>query len=51
MVHNKSDFLLDPIMLRQVIYVSLLVGNLLFFLIHSANAEVSALGALSLLLW
>ncbi len=43
MQNNNSDFLLDNVMLKQVVYMSLTIGNILFVLLHATTAELTLL--------
>lgn len=47
MVNNNSEFLLDALTLRLVIYASLIIGNLLFILLHPTHFQIDVIGALS----
>ncbi len=50
MVNNNSEFLLNAALLRQVIYISLIIGNFLFIMLHPTDFRISVVHALSVVL-
>ena len=50
MVNSNTKFLLDGPALKQVIYLSMIVGNILFVSLHPMHIQVDVIAALYFLL-
>jgi hypothetical protein len=50
MVNNNSGFLLNGSTLKQVIYSSIIMGNLLFVFLHPIHVQFGVIAAFALLI-
>lgn len=48
MINNNSEFLLNAATLKLVIYLSIIVGNILFVSLHPMHVQFDVIGIYSL---